>query len=511
MHRFFRTIITPVFATSSLLAVASGDVTVPFEIRVVDVETRRGVPLVELRTVDDVLYYTDNAGRAAFREPGLMDAQVFFHVRSHGYEHSSDGFGSRGRAIEISPGGSAEIEIRRLNVAERMYRMTGYGLFRDSVLLGHQPPLAKPLLNSSVVGQDSVQASVYNGKIHWFWGDTDRIGYPLGNFRTTGATSPLPDLTDLPTSDGIDLSYFSDGDFVRPMTTLPSDGGNLMWISGVVTVTDSDGSEKLIAHYDHRAGLGDPVGHGLLVWDDAEERFAILQQIPLEEDWRHPIGQATRWEQGEQTYLLFVRPWPVVRVADDFAALQDRDAYEAFTCLDPGSRFSQGASQVERNADGEVVWGWKRETDPMNQVRERELLEAGLLEAADAHFQLRDVETGDPVQVHRSTVNWNPHLRQWVKIASQINGRSHLGEIWFAHADAPTGPWREARRIVTHDAYTFYNPAHHTFLDEDGGRFIYFEATYTNQFAGDTPATPYYDYNQIMYRLDVEMGRVAAE
>ena len=29
-------------------------------------------------------------------------------------------------------------------------------------------------------------------QIHWFWGDTNRPGYPLGNFHVPGATSQLP-------------------------------------------------------------------------------------------------------------------------------------------------------------------------------------------------------------------------------------------------------------------------------------------------------------------------------
>ena len=37
-----------------------------------------------------------------------------------------------------------------------------------------------------VAGQDSVLAAVYNGKIHWFWGDTTCELYPLGNFAVYG-------------------------------------------------------------------------------------------------------------------------------------------------------------------------------------------------------------------------------------------------------------------------------------------------------------------------------------
>jgi hypothetical protein len=69
------------------------------EIRVIDVETGRGVPLVELVTVNHLRFVTDNAGRVAFHEPGLMDREVFFTVRSHGYEMKKDGFGFSGVRI----------------------------------------------------------------------------------------------------------------------------------------------------------------------------------------------------------------------------------------------------------------------------------------------------------------------------------------------------------------------------------------------------------------------------
>ena len=85
---------------------------------------------------------------------------------------------------------------------------------------------------------------------------------------------------------------------------------------------------------------------------------------------------------------------------------------------------------------------------------------------------------------------------------------SFLGEIWYLEAESPTGPWRDAKRIVSHDRYGFYNPLHHPFLDQEGGRIIYFQGTYTQMFEGDVPKTPRYDYNQIMYRLDLSDERL---
>ena len=59
------------------------------------------------------------------------------------------------------------------------------------------------------------------------------------------------------------------------------------------------------------------------------------------------------------------------------------------------------------------------------------------------------------------------------------------------------------KTVVTHDRYSFYNPAHHPFFDQKGGRIIYFEGTYTAEFSGNDSPTPRYDYNQVMYRLDL--------
>jgi hypothetical protein len=83
------------------------------------------------------------------------------------------------------------------------------------------------------------------------------------------------------------------------------------------------------------------------------------------------------------------------------------------------------------------------------------------------------------------------------------------GEVWYAEADTPTGPWVYARRVASHGEYNFYNPVHHAFLDQDGGRRIHFEGTYTVTFAAAKEKTPRYEYNQILYRLDLEDPRLA--
>lgn len=127
-----------------------------FKITIVDQETGRGVPLVELKTTNELRYYTDSNGIIAFYEPGLMDQEVYFHIRSHGYEYPADGFKNRGKTLKVTRGGGAVINIKRINIAERLYRITGQGIYRDSILVGHPVPTKRPLLNAQVMGQDSV-------------------------------------------------------------------------------------------------------------------------------------------------------------------------------------------------------------------------------------------------------------------------------------------------------------------------------------------------------------------
>jgi len=113
------------------------------------------------------------------------------------------------------------------------------------------------------------------------------------------------------------------------------------------------------------------------------------------------------------------------------------------------------------------------------------------------------VDSGKPVLVHGGSVYWNDYRSRWVMIALEGWGTSMLGEIWYFEADTPVGPWVYGRKVVTHDSYSFYNPKHHPEFDQEGGRIIYFEGTYSEFVSGAPVPTPWYDYNQIMYRLDL--------
>ncbi|MEX0610680.1 MAG: hypothetical protein WD229_01055, partial [Pirellulales bacterium] len=211
-----------------------------FTIQVVDSETGRGIPLVDLVPQNGPTLVTDSNGIIAFNEPALMDQDLFFGFRSYGYS-------DWGQTLRPTLGGSVQVAIDRRNHAERLYRVTGTGVYRDSVLVGENVPIDQPLLNANVRGQDSVQAAVYKGQIYWFWGDTLYEQGGLGNFRTAGARSQLPSQGGLDPSQGVNLNYF-----VEPATgwakqMMPVTQPGAMWIDGVFTVRDAGGQERLFA------------------------------------------------------------------------------------------------------------------------------------------------------------------------------------------------------------------------------------------------------------------------
>ncbi len=489
------------------------------EILAVDDATGRGVPLVELETVHHVRFVTDNAGRAAIGEPDLLGREVFLYVRSHGYEVPADGFGFRGIRATLRPGERVTVRLRRLNVAERLCRLTGEGLYRDTVLLGGRPPLPPP--NGQVAGQDSVQAAVYRGQIYWFWGDTNRLRYPLGLFRTAGARTPRfgPDFDP---AAGIPFEYFVGKDgFVRPMIPLPDQPQGVVWIDGVCVVPDTQGRERLVCHYSRRKGLTEELAHGIAAFDEAAEQFVPVRELPLEEKWRHPQGHAVRQEENGQAYILFGNPAPLVRVPARYEALLDPQQYEAWTCAAPPEKPASSAAEprnskqplpaVQRDARGQPAWRWQRDLPPLSPQQELELLKAGKLQPGEVRFCPADAARPDlRVLPHSGTVRWNPYRQRWIMVFGQLGGSSLLGEVWYAEATHPTGPFRRAVKIVTHDRYSFYNVCHHPFLDRDNGRIINFEGTYTAEFSGNPVRTPRYDYNQVLYRLDLDAAALRA-
>ena len=483
------------------VAVSQPDRSEYFKITVVDAATGRGVPLVELKTGNAITVYTDSNGIVAWNEPGLMDRDVYFSIRSHGYLFPGDG-----RKLRVTRGDSVVLKIERVNIAERLYRITGQGIYRDSILTATPVPLRNPLLNGEVMGQDSVFATPYLGKLFWLWDDTGRAAAPLGSFAGCGATSEWPGKGGLDPSVGVDLDYFlDDSGFCKKITPFPIPG--MKWKYWAATVKDQQGRERFITKYQSMKGQGDASEIGLAVFNDEKEVFERVATFGKDFQSGVPVHPFLASDRGIQ-FLYFPGPLPDLRARAEFKALADPATYEGFSCLSAGSRYANTKSPLDRTPDGTLICTWKRNTPPLTFDQEKELIKAGKMTPEEGVYQLRDILTGAAIKPHAGSVYWNDYRARWIMIVEEDRGLADNGEIWYAEGDTPTGPWVYARRIVTHDKYTFYNPTQHPFFDQDGGRLIYFEGTYSDTFLGSPTKTPRYDYNQIMYRLALDDSRL---
>ena len=502
---FFRHAILPALLLGLQLC-ALGQAELPpsalFAIRVVDAETGRGVPLVELETVNHLRFYTDSNGTVAFREPGLMGRQIFFHVRSHGYEYPKDSFGYRGVRLKTTPGTEAVLKLKRLNIAERLYRVTGAGIYRDNRLLGRSAPIEQPLLNGMVFGSDSVVTAVYRGKLHWFWGDTNRPSYPLGNFHVPFATSLLPGQGGLDPGLGVNLTYaVGKNGFAKEAAKMPGKGPT--WIDGLVVLPDKNQRPRLLAQYVKIKSPLTVYERGVVQFNDERQQFGHRATFPKDVPL-YPHGHPFLHRAADgQEYVYFAGGMPLVRVRASLVSYLDPSQYETYTFLPAGS-----GSDVQRNPDGSLKFEWRGGQPKLDLKQVNKLIAEKRIRAGESPVHLIDIETGKPVLTQHGSVYWNDHRQRWVMIISQSFGSSMLGEIWFAEASRPEGPWVYARKIVTHDDYSFYNPKQHPYFAKDGGRTLFFEATYTSTFSGNKHPTPLYDYNQVMYRLQLDDPRL---
>ncbi len=397
-------------------------------IRVIDEQTGRGVPLVELKLPNEVKYWTDSAGVACLDEPSLLGREVFVSVRSHGYAYPDKTFDLPGRLVRFEPGKVEELRVRRTMIAERLYRLTGEGIYRDSVMADLPVPMTEPLLNGQVLGQDTVAAAVYRGRIFWIWGDT--IGPDYWNFSVSAATSALND----DPSVAVNYTYFTD-DKGRSKQMLPLEGEGLVWIEGLIPMTDPDGRERLVATYTRQKGLVIPEECGLALFNDEREIFEPWVRFPCTRKAiaSHPFLHEGYW---------YLYPWQ--RVPNDWHAIQDGSRYEKV-----------------------------------------------------------DVRLPENIRGGASCVVWNDYRQRWILLSEDF------GDVYYAEAREPEGPYGRAVKIIDHNNYNFYNVATHAFFNQEGGRVIYIEGTYTTSFTSAPEKTPRYNYNQVMYRLDLDDPRLA--
>lgn len=430
-----------------------------FEIQVIEKGSGWPVPMVELKTTNHERFVSDNAGRIAFDLPEFMGREIWFDIWSPGYEVERDGFGNRGVRLTPKPGAKQTIEVERTMLAKRIGRVTGAGLFSESQKLGYENDWKE----SGLTGCDSVQNALHNGKLYWAWGDTNIARYPLGLFHMTGAVSIPRPLKSYEPPLKLEFEYFKN-DQSRPRTICKMDGEGPTWLSGCVSLPDKSGKPRLVGCYNKIRNALETYRIGLCVWSEEQENFEHLATIwedkpgALKKPGLLPEGQALLWtdEKGKQ-WVVFGDPLPRLRCAANFEAWSDPAQWEAL--------------------------------NPQKSILSKE---------------------GKEVKPHRGGVAWNSYRKRWVTVFTQHFGEpSFLGELWYAEADTLFGKWGDAVKVLSHPDYSFYNPRLHPRFTEEGSPILLFEGTYTKQFSGTKVPTAKYDYNQILYRLDLDDPKIS--
>jgi len=440
-------------AVLGFLSWAATGAAAPCRVEVTEKASGWPVPLVELRTTHNVSFVTDNAGIIALDLPELFGRETWFSVSGQGYEVPKDGFGYRGVRLTPEPGKTLKVEVVRSIIAKRLARLTGAGMFGESQKLGLEPDWR----DSGIHGCDSVQNAVHRGKMFWIWGDTAVPKYPLGIFDASSATTAVKPFAKFEPPLRLKYDYFTDERGApRGVARMPGSGPT--WITGYLSLPDRSGAPRLVGAYMKVEPPLSIYEWGLCVWNEETssfERHRVLWTKAAGPEKPPPVpqGHPAFWEEGGRKWVLFGNPFPALRCPATFEAWEDRSTWEV---LKPPDSLSCAAD-------------------------------------------------GSPVKPHTGSIAWNAHRKRWVTVFMEAFGKpSAFGELWYAEAEGPLGPWGKAVKVLSHDNYTFYNPRLHPEFTPEDSPILLFEGTYTEQFTARAKPTPRYDYNQILYRLDLD-------
>ncbi len=294
-------------------------------------------------------------------------------------------------------------------------------------------------------------------RILWTWGDTTLPGYPLGLFHMTGAITSLKPFDRLEPPIKPAFTYFRDEQQkVRVIAQMPGEGPT--WLGGYVAVRDVHGREHRMATYEKIKPPLSVYEIGFCEWNDSkgsfEHRATLWKQTDgPEKPPAFPTGHVFEWKDAEgQSWLLCGHGIPDLKIPA---------TYESFI-------------------------------DPTKWI------------ALPSQSQISTTD-GNTIKAHRGSIAWNAAIGKWVFAFTQMDGTtSFLGEVWLAISDSPLGPFANAIHVATHDKYTFYNVMQHPELTTQIPNALLFEGTYTNTFSGNQSFKPRHDYNQMLYRVDLD-------
>ncbi len=460
-----------------LLTAVSVAAETPFGIRVVDEASGHGIPMATLSTNHGLQLVTDSGGWALFDEPDLMGCRVYFSLSSPGYAFPRDDKGFTGTQLIPTPDGRATLKMIRLNIAERVCRLTGSGVYRDSSILEGGRQLPSLHKSPDICRQSISQATVHDGKIFWVWKRSELCSDPLAEVACVGATSDLA--AGAPDSGVLFEALLSKSG--APQSLFPQAEGVMPELDGLISVTGSDGQAHLLARYRLLSMAGATLEQGIAEFRK-EGKFEAIVRLGNEYEWQFPQGQAVRVKTDGTEWIYFATPFCHVRVPANYEAIRSPTSYQALTLM-------EGA--------GKLVW--QQAVRPMTAEDEARWLQHEMLEASQARTQVRDAESRRRIELAGGSVRWNEFRKRWIMLAAR-----GLDEIWYAEAASAEGPWRRAVKVLDVPGCDIQRPSQHEFMDQEGGRIVYFEGCHSGM------GTPYYEGNQMLYRVDLSDARLGA-
>ena len=241
-----------------------------------------------------------------------------------------------------------------------------------------------------MLGCDSVQNAVHNGRMFWAWGDTNFARYPLGIFDMSSATTAIRPLASFEPPLRLKFDYFTD-DAGRPRGVAKMAGDGPTWLSGYMSLPDKTGMKRLVAVYMKIKPPIDGYECGLCVWNEKTANFEHLRTVWTKSEAapKHPPmpqGHPVIIDgDGGKKWAVFGDPFPKLRCPATFEAWQDPATWENVT---------------------------SQETLPSSP-------------------------DGKPIKAASGSIAWNAYRKRWVTIFMQSFGTpSGFGEVWYAEADS---------------------------------------------------------------------------
>jgi len=457
-------------------------------IDVVDDKTGHGVPLVMLTTNFYTRYFSDSAGRVAI-ENDLENQNVWFSVLTDGYDLNVERtkgavqYGSpydAGIVVNLTNDEEHVVYMKRNQIARRAYRLTGQGLYRDSVLTNASIPdsarnraMIDPL--SGVTGQDTLQVVNYQNAVWYFFGDTvcprsaRQNNCDSTGMYTVGAVSSTIEKarTDPPT-----FEYIAVGGSPTPIAPLYPLEQNT-WTAAMFT--SSDEKDMYAAYFKNPGDGASPseARQGMMIWNGT-------QMVELGNEWPR---DTTLSLNGAHT-IQVLSPKDMASGMNDFAW------------------FVNGAvsSRVRRTRNDVANYSAFEKLDPPKSP-----------------------------SYSCNTVNWNTYAQKYLCLGdNKVGNNESFGgtvPLTIAWSDSLLGPYVNATVILDHGrtGMSCYNGLHLPHMDQD--QFVTVACTFTamwsntnrtpnlwstclfgqNSHQGCARVVPRYEYNNIVSKVDLDL------